>query len=179
MNQPAAPPPDAEHPSGVLLGVDVGAARVGLAASDAIGLLAHPVATLRRDLEGCSDQDEIAAEAVERGAVGIVVGHPRSLSGEVGLAAKAAHDYAVSLQRRVEVPVRLWDERLTTVDAHRALHASGIPGRQQRGVVDQAAAVLILQAALDARRAGLPPGAPLRGRKPRTRRSGRTDEGHG
>ncbi|MFK5635316.1 MULTISPECIES: Holliday junction resolvase RuvX [unclassified Ornithinimicrobium] len=156
--------------AGVLLGVDVGEARVGLAASDPDGVLAHPVATLARDHESLTDLDDIVHEALERGAVVIVVGLPRSLSGEEGLAAARARDYAGALQRRVEVPVRLWDERLTTVDAHRNLRLSGVRGRDQRAVVDQAAAVLILQAALDARRAGRPAGAPLKSRKPRTRR---------
>jgi putative holliday junction resolvase len=160
--------------SGVLLGVDVGEARVGLAASDPVGLLAHPVATLPRDHEGGADLDEIAAEVLSRGAVAVVVGLPRSLSGAEGLAAQRARHYADSLQRRVEVPVRLWDERLTTVDAHRNLRRSGVRGRDQRSVVDQAAAVLILQAALDARNAGRPVGVPLRARKPRARRSGPT-----
>lgn len=160
--------------SGVLLGVDVGEARVGLAASDPDGLLAYPVATLRRDHEQETDVDDIAAEVRERAAVAVVVGLPRSLDGSDGLAADRARRYAGSLQRRLDVPVRLWDERLTTVDAHRALRSSGVRGREQRGVVDQAAAVLILQAALDARRSGHPVGAPLRARKPRTRRSGPT-----
>lgn len=165
---PVAAP--ARPPDGVLLGVDVGEARVGLAASDAIGLLAHPVATLRRDHEGESDLEQIAAEINQRAAVGIVVGLPRGLSGAEGVAAERARHYAMALQRLVEVPVRLWDERLTTVDAHRVLRSSGVAGREQRGVVDQAAAVLILQGALDARRAGRPPGVPLKQRKPRTRK---------
>lgn len=156
---------------GVLLGVDVGEVRVGLAASDPVGLLAHPVATLARDEEGLGDLDQIAAAALERAAVAVVVGLPRSLSGEEGVAAQRARRYAMALQRRLTIPVRLWDERLTTVDAHRALHASGVKGRDQRGVVDQAAAVLILQAALDSRRAGGPVGAPLKNRtKARTPR---------
>lgn len=161
-----APRPSRDQ-DGVLLGVDVGQARVGLAASDGAGILAHPVATLTRDEHGGGDLDQVAAEARERGAVAVVVGLPRSLSGEEGLAARAAREYAVALQRRLEVPVRLWDERLTTVDAHRLLRDSGVPGRAQRGVVDQAAAVLILQAALDARRAGRPLGVPTKRRKPR------------
>lgn len=155
-------------PEGVLLGVDVGQVRVGLAASDGAGLLAHPVATLRRDEEGGSDLEQIAREVRERGAVTVVVGLPRSLSGEEGVAARTARRYAVALQRRLEVPVRLWDERLTTVDAHRLLRDSGVKGRNQRDVVDQAAAVLILQAALDARRAGRPVGVPTKQRKPRS-----------
>ncbi|WP_238154604.1 Holliday junction resolvase RuvX [Ornithinimicrobium sufpigmenti] len=156
---------------GVLLGVDVGAARVGLAVSDGAGILAHPVATLARDEAGGTDLDQIALEVQERGAVAVVVGLPRTLSGEEGLAARAARRYAEALQRRLEVPVRLWDERLTTVDAHRVLRDSGVPGRSQRGVVDQAAAVLILQSALEARRAGRPVGAPTKQRKPRSRSS--------
>lgn len=160
---------------GVLLGVDVGQVRVGLAVSDAAGLLAHPVATLARDESGRSDLEQVAEEVRARGVVGVVVGLPRSLSGEEGVAAQAARRYAVALQRCVEVPVRLWDERLTTVDAHRALRDSGVPGRAQRGVVDQAAAVLILQAAIDARRAGRPVGAPIKQRKPRSRPSAARD----
>lgn len=163
---------------GPLLGVDVGEVRVGLAASDPDGLVATPVTTLARDEQGETDLDRIAAEVLERGAVTVVVGLPRSLSGEEGLAAERVRRYAGALQRRLEVPVRLWDERLTTVDAHRVLRSSGVPGRAQRGVVDQAAAVLILQAALDARRAGRPTGAPLKARKPRTPRSG-TSKGRG
>ena len=149
----------------MLLGVDVGAARVGLAASDPDGSLAFPVETLRRDVEAESDLDRIVDEARERGAVGVVVGLPRSLSGGEGVAAEHARGYALRLQRRLEVPVRLWDERLSTVDAHRALRDSGVRGRDQRGVVDQAAAVIILQAALDARRAGRSPGMALKERK--------------
>lgn len=156
---------------GVMLGVDVGEVRVGLAASDPRGVLAHPVATLARDQESGTDLDQIAAEVRGRGAVLVVVGLPRSLSGEEGAAAQRARRYAEALQRRLQVPVRLWDERLTTVDAHRSLRESGVRGRDQRGIVDQAAAALILQGALEARGAGRPPGAPLRARKPRTARS--------
>lgn len=161
--------------SGVMLGVDVGEVRVGLAASDPRGVLAHPVATLARDQESGTDLDRIVEEALEREAVLVVVGLPRSLSGEEGVAAQRARQYAVALQRRLQVPVRLWDERLTTVDAHRSLRESGVKGRDQRGIVDQAAATLILQGALEARGAGRPPGASLKARKPRTARSSVTD----
>jgi putative Holliday junction resolvase len=168
---------DPTHPAarrGALLGVDVGQVRVGLAVSDPDGLIASPVATLARDEDAGTDLDRIATVARERDVVLVVVGLPLSLSGQEGLAAERARRYAGALQRRLEVPVRLWDERLTTVDAHRALRSSGVPGRQQRGVVDQAAAVLILQAALDARRAGRPAGVPLTARKPRTPRPGKS-----
>ena len=172
MNAPGRPP---GANSGVLLGVDVGEVRVGLAASDPMGLLAHPVATLARDEKSGTDLARIAEAAQERSAVGVVVGLPRSLSGEEGVAAQRARRYAVALQRLLEVPVHLWDERLTTVDAHRNLRASGVRGRDQRGVVDQAAAVLILQAALEARSAGRPVGVPLQASKPRTPRSAGPD----
>lgn len=155
----------------MLLGVDVGEVRVGLAASDPGGVLAHPVATLARDDAAGTDLDRIASEVRERQAVGVVVGLPRSLSGEEGVAARRARRYARTLQRRLEVPVRLWDERLTTVDAHRSLRDSGVRGRDQRGIVDQAAAALILQGALEARSAGRRPGEPLKARRPRTARS--------
>lgn len=172
MSAPGRPPGAS---SGVLLGVDVGEVRVGLAASDPMGLLAHPVATLARDEKDGSDLERIAEVARERAAVGVVVGLPRSLSGAEGVAAQRARRYAVALQRLLEVPVYLWDERLTTVDAHRNLRASGVRGRDQRRVVDQAAAVLILQAALEARSAGRPVGGPLEVTQPRTPRSAGPD----
>ncbi len=146
---------------GVWLGVDVGSVRVGLAASDPSGLVASPVETVPRDPRGDADMRRVATEVVERGAVLVVVGLPRSLSGAEGPAARAARDYAASLARLVApVPVRLADERLSTVGAHQALHASGVRGRRHRQVVDQVAAVLVLQTALDAERAsGRPPGS--------------------
>lgn len=164
---------------GVRLGVDVGQVRVGLAASDPGGLLATPVTTLVRDLDGASDQQQIADLARQRAVVEVVVGLPRSLSGAEGLAAQRAREYATSLHQLLAgIPVRLVDERLTTVTAHRAMHASGVPGRQHRSRVDQAAAVLILQAALDAERStGRPAGAPVGGRKPRAARPVGRDEG--
>lgn len=156
--------------SGVRIGVDVGSARVGVAVSDPSGIFASPVETLRRDLEGGSDVTELARLVAEREAIEVVVGLPRLLSGEEGQAARLAREYAAGLARRLApTPVRLVDERLTTVAAHKRLRDSGVPGREQRAVVDQAAAVLILQSALDAEAvSGKPPGevlSPLR--KPR------------
>jgi putative holliday junction resolvase len=146
--------------TGVRLGVDVGSVRVGLAASDPSGVIATPVQTLPRDLGGRADQHAIAAAVRERAVLEVVVGLPRSLSGLEGRAAALARDYAVELAALVDpVPVRLVDERLSTVDASRTLRDSGVAGRKQRAVVDQAAAVLILQAALDGERStGTPPG---------------------
>ena len=163
---------------GVRLGVDVGTVRVGVAMSDPDGILATPVATLAREpgrapASGDPDVEELAALVQEHAAVGVVVGLPRSLSGDEGPAAVGARAYAAVVAARVApVWVRLVDERLTSVDAHRALRESGVAGRRQRAVVDQAAAVLILQGALDTERStGAPPGEPVRPvrRKPRTK----------
>ena len=142
---------------GVRLGVDVGSVRVGIAACDPDGVLATPVETLRR---GRGDLARIAQLVQERAAVEVVVGLPRSMSGQEGPAASAARDFAASLARRVApCPVRLVDERLSTVEATRSMQASGVSARDARGTVDQAAAVVILQGALDVERAsGRPPG---------------------
>lgn len=148
--------PDGELPArvsrhGARIGVDVGDARVGVAASDPSGVFAHPVATLARDVAAESDLERIVALVTEHEAIEVVVGLPRHLSGEEGEAARSAREYAVRLAKRMPaVTVRLVDERLTTVAAHRRLRDSGVPGRGQRAVVDQAAAVIILQSALDA-----------------------------
>jgi putative holliday junction resolvase len=157
------------------VGVDVGSVRVGVASSDPSALLATPVRTVARDPddEAATDIRELAALVAELEAVEVVVGLPRTLVGAEGAAAQAARTYAGRLAARIApVPVRLVDERLTTVDAHRNLRASGVEGRKHRSVVDQAAAVLILQAALDAERSsGRPPGELVSagGRKPRTK----------
>ena len=149
VDGPADGPVDAR--AGVRVGVDVGSVRVGVAASDPSGVLAHPVRTLPRDLEGGADLQALVLLVAELEAVEVVVGLPRLMSGAEGEAARLAREYALALARRIApVGVRLVDERLTTVAAHRRLRDSGVPGRGQRAVVDQAAAVLILQSALDA-----------------------------
>lgn len=142
---------------GPRLGIDPGGVRVGLAASDPEGLIATPVDTLARDLtEGApspADMGRIAAEVDERSAAVVYVGLPRSLNGSEGKAGQEARAYAEALARLVDpVPVRLVDERMTTVTAHRSLHAAGRAGRKHRAVVDQAAAAIILQTALDIER---------------------------
>jgi len=143
--------------SGVRIGVDVGSVRIGVARSDPSGVLAVPVETVRR---GRDDLDRIAEIAAEHEAIEVVVGLPTSLSGRESHAAKAAREYAARLAARLApIPVRLVDERLTTVTAQRRLRSSGIRARQQRDIIDQAAAVELLQAALDGERAtGRPPG---------------------
>ena len=143
--------------AGIRLAVDVGSARIGVARSDPGGLLASPLATLRR---GRGDLGQLAALAREHGAIEIVIGLPTGLSGREGQAAAAARAFAGMLAARVApLPVRLVDERFTTTLAHGALRQGGRDSRQRRAVVDQAAAAVILQGALDTERAtGQPAG---------------------
>ncbi|NUT39070.1 MAG: Holliday junction resolvase RuvX [Thermoactinospora sp.] len=145
---------------GTRLGVDVGSVRVGVARSDPSGLLATPVETVKR---GRGDLDRLAALVGELAAVEVVVGLPTSLSGREGQAAALAREFAEALAARLDpVPVRLFDERMSTVAAAAGLRASGRKAKNQRAVIDQAAAVVILQDALDRERAtGQPPGKPV------------------
>ncbi len=144
---------------GVRLGVDVGSVRVGLACSDPDGLIATPVQTLARDELGGADLRSIAAEVDERQSLEVLVGLPRSLDGTEGPAAALARAYAGRLAALVGVPVRMVDERLSTVAATRSLREAGVKGRKQRSRIDQAAAVVLLQTALDTERAsGRAPG---------------------
>ncbi len=134
---------------GARIGIDVGSVRVGVSACDPAGLIATPVRTLQR---GKGDLAAIGALVLEREVLEVLVGLPTTLAGRHGVAAEAAEAYASRLAGRVGCPVRLVDERLSTVVAQRELRASGVSTRKGRGVVDQAAAVIILQSALDAER---------------------------
>jgi putative Holliday junction resolvase len=146
---------------GVRLGIDVGTVRVGVARSDPAGLLATPVETVARDSARGADLARIVELVVEHHAVEVIVGLPRSLSGREGDASAQARKYAVGIACRVRpVPVRVVDERLSTVVAERSLREAGVKGRRRRPVVDQVAAVVILQTALDVERAsGREPGS--------------------
>lgn len=140
-------------PRGVRIGVDVGEVRIGVARSDPDGLIATPVETVRRGDVDDADVARLVEIVCEAGAAVVYVGLPRTLAGREGSAAQAVRTYCGALAQAVApVTVRLVDERLSTVSAHQALHASGRPGRSHRGVVDQAAAVVILQSAIDAER---------------------------
>jgi putative Holliday junction resolvase len=142
---------------GVRLGVDVGDVRIGVARSDPAGLIATPVETVAR---GAGDLARLRFLAVAEGAVEVVVGLPRSLSGGEGPAAAKVRDFAARLAEAVApVPVRLCDERLSTVSAESVLRERGKKGKKRRAVVDQAAAVVILQNALETERStGAAPG---------------------
>lgn len=145
---------------GVRLGVDVGEARVGLARSDAEGVLVIPVRTLRRDEAG-ADAREIAGAARDYAAIEVVVGLPLHLRGVEGASAALARMYASRLAGLVPegVSVRLVDERLSSEQAHRRLRDAGVPTRLHRAMVDQVAAQVILEQALEQERhSGAPPG---------------------
>jgi putative pre-16S rRNA nuclease len=148
----SAPGPPTAPRRGRRLGVDVGAVRVGVALSDPDGLLATPLVTVPRDVAGGSDLRTLADLVAEHDVVQIVVGLPRTLAGREGPAAEAARAFADGLAGAVAVPVVFSDERLTTVVATRQLRDSGRKGRKQRAVVDQVAAVAILQGWLDTHR---------------------------
>jgi putative Holliday junction resolvase len=143
---------------GVRLGIDVGQVRVGVAISDPDGILATPLVTLARDLKAGkgvipADIQEIARLVRVHNGAGVVVGLPVRLTGAEGPAATVAREYAQLLATAVDpVPVALTDERMSTVVATRRLAERGVRGKRQRAVVDQAAAVEILQGWLDAHR---------------------------
>jgi len=146
------------YKQGVKLGIDVGMVRVGLASCDPDGILATPVKTLSRDAKKNSDVRIVVKEVAERNAVEVFVGLPRTLKGAEKASAEMARSYAAVLvaalhKAGLEVPVRLIDERLTTVSAHQALHAAGLDSREHRKIVDQVAAVGILQQAIDMQKA--------------------------
>lgn len=141
-------------PRGTRLGIDPGDARIGVASCDPSGILATPVETVPRAPEGSTaDLDRIAALAEELGAVLVYVGLPRSLSGREGPAAGKVRAFALELAQRVAPrPVHLVDERMSTVSAESMLRDRGKKGKKRRAVVDQAAAVVILQNAIDTER---------------------------
>ena len=136
---------------GRVMGVDVGTVRVGIALSDATGTLASPLETVKRAKDE-SDLDRLAALVVEHEVTEVVVGEPRHLSGASGASAEDADAYSRALAGRIgDVPVHRVDERLSTVTAAQSLREAGRDSRAQRSVIDQAAAVVILQQFLDTR----------------------------
>jgi putative holliday junction resolvase len=149
--------PGSDDPGrGRRLGIDVGSVRIGIAASDPDGILATPVETVRRDRSGAHLR-RLVTLIDDFDVVEVVVGLPRTLADRAGSAAQDAVGLADELALRVPaIPVRLADERLTTVTAQRSLREAGIRAKGQRAIIDQAAAVAILQSWLDQRRTAAP-----------------------
>ena len=135
-----------------VVGLDLGARRIGVAVSDSGGVLATPYTVIPRSGDDAADWARIADVVRELAAEAVVVGLPLSLDGSVGPAATAAEVEAVALRQVLDVPVECYDERLSTVSAERSLAASGVKGAARRKVVDQVAAAVLLQSWLDARR---------------------------
>jgi putative Holliday junction resolvase len=129
-----------------IVGLDLGAARIGVAVSDELGLLAHPVETIPA---GSGAIKRIAEIVHEKNAERVIVGLPRHMNGAAGIGAADTLAFAKKLEITLSCPVLTWDERLTTIAANRALRDSGRKTRNSRHVVDQVAAQMILQGYLD------------------------------
>ena len=136
------------------LGLDIGSRRIGVAVSDELGLTAQPVLTLERRSSrrpiSRDDLRSLARLARRFGVAGIVVGNPVHLSGELSPQAARTQAFAVALGELTGLPIHLWDERLTSREAHQILYEAGRPRQEHREVVDQVAAVLILEGFLGA-----------------------------
>ena len=132
------------EPRGRVLALDLGEAMIGVAISDPDRVVALPAGTIRT-VGGVDDLKAVARMVAETGAAEVVVGHPLSLSGESGEAARKAEEFSEGLRLLLKVPVHLQDERLSTVEAERGLRAAGASGRRRREAVDRSAASLILE----------------------------------
>jgi putative Holliday junction resolvase len=143
----------ADSPKTRVLALDVGASRIGLAISDPLGITAQGLDTLRRSSKR-ADLEHLAAMIREHDVREIVVGHPLRLSGSASAQTEKVEQFAEDLRRRFQLPVHLWDERLTSAQAQRVLRESGISIRKRGQAVDRMAAVLILQQFLDSRQSG-------------------------
>lgn len=144
---------------GVRMGVDVGNARVGVATCDPDGILATPLKTLRRDMKKNSDRKVLRRLIEVHEVTEVFVGLPKTMSGGSSASTEMAESYAQALANELniegpQIPIHLVDERLTTVSAHRSLHEAGVSSRDFRAVVDQVAAVNILQFSIDTVKAG-------------------------
>jgi len=133
-----------------ILALDFGRARIGVAISDELQLLAHPVETILANERATSRVVELVRQ---RNVEHVVAGLPKRMNGQIGTAATEALEFVEKLRAVLPCPVVTWDERLTTVAAHRALRDAGKKTRHTRGYVDQVAAQIILQSYLDSRTA--------------------------
>ena len=139
-----------------ILGLDYGTKTVGVAVSDELGLTAQPLETIKRKDENKLRRTYARIEELVReyGAETIVLGFPKNMNNTIGERGDAAIDFLDALVRRINIPVILWDERLTTVASERVLMESGVRRENRKKVIDQIAASFILQGYLDSRREG-------------------------
>ena len=136
-----------------ILGIDLGQARIGVAVSDELGMLAHPLETIPAGKDAAR---RIAELVREKNAERVVIGLPRHMNGNVGEGAEDALAFSKKLRTLVPCEVVMWDERLTTTAANRALRDSGRKARNSRQIIDQVAAQMILQGYLDSPQAQIP-----------------------
>ena len=129
------------------LGIDLGDARVGVAASDDLGMLAHPMETIQ--VKAGRVMQRILEIIKEKGTQTIVVGMPRNMDGSFGPAAQKTREFIEALKLETTARILPWDERLTTVSAQRSLHEAGKNARAQKAMIDQVAAQILLQSWLD------------------------------
>lgn len=139
---------------GRILGVDHGERRIGLAISDPDGVLASPLETV--DVRGGDPAAAVARVCEQQGAERVVVGLPLHLNAQEGASAEKARAFAEALRARTCLPVELWDERLTTVTAQKALIEGGVRRKRRKELVDGLAARILLQHYLDSRPAAMP-----------------------
>jgi putative Holliday junction resolvase len=138
-----------ETPIPRYLALDVGSKRIGIAVSDELGLTAQPVLTLERRRNQREDLRSIARLCRRFGVAGIVIGNPLTMTGKVSTQAAKVQAFAAELGQLAGLPIHMWDERLTTHEAHQLLYEAGHARQDHRRVVDQVAATLILQSFLD------------------------------
>jgi putative Holliday junction resolvase len=137
-----------QPPQGRILALDLGTRRIGMALSDELGLTAQGLVTLdRTNLR--ADLARLSTLAAERGVTLVLVGNPINMDGSEGRRSEWARDFAGKLHRHTGLPVRLWDERLTSVEAERVLREGGVTRLKKRGAVDRLAAVILLGSYLD------------------------------
>lgn len=135
----------------VILSVDYGDKRTGIAVCDKLEMLASPVCVIT-EWNSSALADKIVALALEKRAEEIVVGLPRNMDGSKGFRADACEELGELIKSRTEIPVKFWDERLTTVSAHRILSENNVRGKKRKSVVDAVAAEIILQDYIDSRK---------------------------
>lgn len=140
-----------------ILCLDVGDRRIGVAVGDVDSRLARPLTVIRR-IGGRPDLEAVARLAREEGVERVVVGLPRSLDGTLGPQARKVQAFVAALRRFVAVPIEMWDERFSTVEAERLMAEIGVRAEKRRARVDAIAAAVVLQSYLDSRAPGASPG---------------------
>lgn len=132
-----------------ILGLDYGEARIGVAVSDALGMLANPLDTIS-EKDRALQLEKVCAVAKAHGVEKLVVGHPKRMDGSLGHRAEYTEEFAKELSEMLGIPYVMWDERLSSTEAHRILESGGVSGKNRKTKVDKIAAVIILQGYLDA-----------------------------